>query len=456
MKWTDWARGPLLAVMLVLAWVPAGGAAERLTIDQAVALALGNSRLIRAAAETAKAAMAGKKSAESDFFPDFSATYQYSNLAKTPFMYFEKTTVASHPAVAPFAVISGSERIEAPTNRRDNFYWSLRLTQPLFTGYALTTRYKMARTGIAEKEVELAQARLDVTRQVRLACIQVLATGRRLEVAKEAALSIGAHVRDAEKFYHQGLIPYNDLLQSRVALADARQQQTDIEGRVRSAVAALNTLMGVDIDQDTQVAEIEEKIEILPELEELRKKARKERPEQKALALALEKMDQALTLTRSVYYPRVALVGQYYQEGDNPEASRNDFRNAYNASVTLQAQWLFHTGGKTRADSAKLTHERKALEEKKKGVEESIDLEVTDARIRLGVAADNIQTAQKALEQATENLRIIDLRYQEQIATSTDVLDATTAKTLAKTNYYGAIYGYQAALAELDRAVGKM
>lgn len=95
------------------------------------------------------------------------------------------------------------------------------------------------------------------------------------------------------------------------------------------------------------------------------------------------------------------------------------------------------------------------MAENRKGVEESIDLEVTDARIRLGVAAENIQTAQKALDQSMENLRITNLRYQEQIATSTDVLDATAAKTLAKSNYYGALYGYQAALAELDRAVGR-
>ena len=455
MKQTHGGKALGLAMILALLWTPAAAAGDRLTIDQAVSLALENNRLIRAAVETSRAAVADKEIAQSDFFPDFTATYRYTNLADTPFMYFEKTTVAPHPAVAPYVVVSGSQRIEAPTNRRDNVYWNLRLTQPLFTGFALTTRRKMAQTGIAMRQVELARARLDVIRQVRLACIQVLATGRQLAVAREAAISIGAHVRDAERFYQQGLIPFNDLLQSRVALAHARQQQTDIGGRVRLAVAALNTLIGVDIDQDTRVVDICEKTGSLPEMDALRKKARQERPELKALELALEKMAQALDLTRSVYYPQVALVGQYYQEGDNFEASRNDFRNDHNASVTLQAQWLFHTGGKTRAETAKLNHERKALEEQQRGVAESIDLEVTDARIRLGVAAENIHTAQQALDQARENLRIIDLRYGEQIATSTDVLDATTARTRAETNYYGAIYGYQAARVELDRAVGK-
>lgn len=438
-----------LALALVLLWTAAAVSGDRLTVDQAVARALTNNRLIRAAMEASRAAVAARESAGSDFFPDLSATYQYTGLTETPFMYFTKAVVI------PPGLTVGSQRIEAPTGTRDNYAWNLRFTQPLFTGFALTTRYKMAETGIAAKQVERAQAELDVIRQVRLAYVQILATQRRLEVAEEAVDGLQAHLNDAQRFYDQGLIPNNDLLQSQVALAAAEQQRAEVQGRVRMAVAALNTLIGFDLGRDTQVAEIAVESTTIPELDTLRRVAREQRPEPQALALAITNIDQGIDLVRSATYPQLALVGQYQQEGDNPGASRNDFRNAHNASMALRAQWLFHTGGKTRADVARLKHQRKALEERRLGIQESIDLEVMDVRIRLEVAAGNIGTAEKALDQARENLRITTLRYQQQIATSTEVLDATTASTQAQSNYYGALYGYEAARAELDRAVGR-
>ncbi|MBI9085838.1 MAG: TolC family protein [Desulfobacterales bacterium] len=449
MKRTHGGKALGLAMILALLWTPAAAAGDRLTLDQAVTRGLANNRLIRAAMEASRAAVAAQTSAKSDFFPDLSATYQYTGLTDTPFMYFTKAVVN------PGGLTVGSQRIEAPTGTRDNYAWYLRLTQPLFTGFALTTRYKMAETGIAAKQVERAQAELDVIRQVRLAYVQILAAQRRLAVAEEAVAGLQAHVKDAERFYDQGLIPNNDLLQSQVALAAAEQQRAEVQGRVRMAVAALNILIGYDLDRDTQVAEIAVESTFIPELDTLRRAARDQRPEPQALTLAITQIDQGINLAQSVYYPQLALVGQYQQEGDNPGASRNNFRNAQNASMTLQAQWLFHTGGKTRADVSRLRHQRKALEERRLGIQESIDLEVMDVRIRLEVAAGNIGTAEKALEQARENLRITTLRYQQQIATSTEVLDATTARTQAQTNYYGALYGYEAARAELDRAVGR-
>ena len=54
-----------------------------------------------------------------------------------------------------------------------------------------------------------------------------------------------------------------------------------------------------------------------------------------------------------------------------------------------------------------------------------------------------------------ENWRITDLQYKEQIATSTDVLDARTELTQAESNYYQALYGYMISLCDLERAMGK-
>ena len=97
---------------------------------------------------------------------------------------------------------------------------------------------------------------------------------------------------------------------------------------------------------------------------------------------------------------------------------------------------------------------KKALEEKIDGIRDSIRLEVKNAYEKLMVAGQNIKTAETALAQAKENFRITNLQYQQQVTTSTEVLDARTFLTQAEMNYYSALYGYMIAKATLDRAVG--
>jgi Outer membrane efflux protein. len=47
-----------------------------------------------------------------------------------------------------------------------------------------------------------------------------------------------------------------------------------------------------------------------------------------------------------------------------------------------------------------------------------------------------------------------EARYKEQVATTTDVMDAQTLLTQAQINYYNALSDYNIARAQLERAMG--
>lgn len=121
-------------------------------------------------------------------------------------MAFTRTTVAPHPSVAPFYVVTGSEQIEAPSGPRDNFRWEASLTQPLFTGFALTSRVRMAELGIDIAALQEAQAVADVVKQAKLAYYDVLMTRQMLATTQDAEATLAAHAKDARQFYDQGLI----------------------------------------------------------------------------------------------------------------------------------------------------------------------------------------------------------------------------------------------------------
>jgi len=79
---------------------------------------------------------------------------------------------------------------------------------------------------------------------------------------------------------------------------------------------------------------------------------------------------------------------------------------------------------------------------------------VKTAYLIVTAAEKNILTVQKAVEQALENFRMNQERYKEQVATSTEVLDAQTLLTKTQTNYFNTLSVFNISEAGLDRAMG--
>jgi outer membrane protein TolC len=425
--------------LLIATSLQAGRAEESgmyaFSLEGAINKALKDNTIIKQAIENQKAQTQAFKSTRAKLFPRLSVSYSYTRLQDQP-----------------YAVFGGGARV--PVGSQNVFHWDVTITQPLFTGYALSTRKRMAELGVESGKMKSVQAILDVTKQVKVAYYNILLAKRVLRVADEAVKQLTAHVEDARHFYDQGLIPNNDVLKSQVALAEARQQKTRAQSQLEMAVAAFNRLLKLPINAATRVEAIEHITPFSTDLETLQAEALHRRPELQNLRLDLKNAAYGVTLAKSAYYPEVALVGTYERNGDNLMATNNDYGNDHNASLTLQAKWTFFEWGRKKAETAKALHLKQALAAKLATIEDAVKLEVKRAYLDLKVAETNIRTATEAREQARENYRITDLQYRNQIASSTEVLDAQAFLTQAETNYYSALYGYMMALAELERAVG--
>ncbi len=434
-----------LMIILALTGWPGGGypsddesvngSKEKLTIKTSIEIALKNNTAIKREEERLKAAGEEVKKSFADFLPEFSAGYGYTRFHDQPFAKFDG--------------------MEFFIGKRDHYHCNFSVKQPLFTGFALKSRHEMAKLGVDIEKVIKEMAFIDVIKEVKVAYFRVLLASKYRLVAKKAVEQLQSHADDANKFYQQGMIPYNDLLKSSVALAGEVQNLVRSERDVKLTISAFNNILRLDINQDTQVVDVLDLNPFTRTLEESIEVAGKERPELLALRLALKNADYQIKLAKSQYYPQVALVGNCDRNGEDPEASKNDYGNSHNESITVQLQWTFFEWGKTKAEVARSHYEKRALQEKLTGVEDAVQLEVKIAYLDLKVAEKNVVTARKSLEQAKENYRITNLQYQQQMTTSTEVLDARTLLTQAETNYFGALYGFNTARAELIRTMGR-
>ncbi len=412
-----------------------GWATAPLTIDEAVRLALQNNPQIHEQMAYREAATMGERSTRTDFFPRLSAAYAYQSLAE-----------------APFVNINGNQ---VTTNSRDQHHWEVTLSQPLFSGFAISARHRIAQLGLSTQDLALQQTRQMIILNVKTRCFDLLMAKKNLAVAKSSTAALAAHETDVRKFYENGLGPLNDLLKAQVARADALQRQHRAEADVQQVLTALCLLLGRDLDPPIDIRETQQANTPLPARDALVDQALTDRPEIAMMAQAIQSKASEQQVAKSDYYPRIELTGKYQQDGNDLGARDNRYTNQYNASVGLQARWTFFEFGKTRAKAIRAKAEQRALEQGLAAMRDDIRLQVVQAYLDLDVAAKNIQTATTALDQAREHWRITNLLYQQQLTTSTEVLDARSFLDRAQSAFHEAHYGYGAAMARLEWAMGK-
>lgn len=426
-------------LFLTLTVLPAAGAdMNYLSLSDAVAEALLKNPVMQESESRIQAAQAGLKSAGADLYPTAACQYGYSSLTETPIM---------KSAGGAFQ-----------TAHRHLYHWNLTVIQPLFTGFALSSRYKLADLDITVRRLERQQIALDLTRDVKTTYYDLLLARKLLSVAEDEVQALTAHEKEAALYNDQGLIPYNDLLKSEVALANALQQSERAKANEQKARVQLNRLLDRTLTDNIQledIAGISDSQKSAPDWEALSGQALRNRPIMETLRVGLEKLGLAQRVAKSTWYPEISLVGRHGQEGDNPAATDNDFGNSHNTSISLRASWRFWDWGKTREEVNQVQHHMAALSAHIESIENQIRQEVKNALLDCAVALKNIATARRSQDQARENWRITNLQYTQQMATSTDVLDARIFLTQTDTNYYQALYGYLTALAAVDRATGK-
>ncbi len=408
-----------------------------MTVPEIVDVVLKNNPAVHEADAEIAAAKASVKSARADMLPEAEFSYGYTSLMDPPIMKM------------------GGDEIQASHQKIYN--WDITVVQPLFTGFALASQLNISKLDVTARELEKEQVLMDLTRNVKRACYNLLLARRLLVVGEDEVAALVAHQKNAELFFNQGIIRKNDLLRAQVALANSRQQLEQSRAAVRKAEIALNRLMNRSLELKMSIDDNDMDVNAYgrSDIKSLTENALENRPIMRLLDVGVEQLGLTEKMAKSNWYPSLSLVGQYEHSGDDPMGTNNDYSNDYNASITAQLHWKFWVGGKTRADLQNARMKLRSLKASIEQYRQRVLEEVRGAVLDCDVARGNIDTAEAALMQAKENWRITELQYREQTAVASDVLDARAFLSQADANYYRAFYGYMNAVAALDRAVGK-
>jgi outer membrane protein TolC len=424
----SWSGRAVLLACLLLAVVPL--AAEDLSLEQAVTLALERNERALASGEEARAAQGLVAQARAYFFPALSLT---SSLTRRPNVIERQIgdqtiTVQSQNAVAANATLS----------------WIL-------FNPSVIPNYRQALFAERSQRYSSADTRRRLSFEVAAAFLTTLtidqvrvAAGHRLDYA-------GKTLEAARARYAAGLVSVNDVTRAELEHATAEMGATQTQGEVETAYLELGFLLDAALDgklvmPELLLAQAEQPAATAPDL---LPGAQERRFDLRALAWTA-RAREALVLEPSLeWLPSLTLTYQYRYTN---EAGLTGKSTTWSAGLGLS--WLIFDGFGRNGLYKEAKARARQAELELRGASRQADLEVRSGLVSLASQQASLKKAQVALDAARKNADEIAELYRQGLSNALQVADANVSLFEAEVEVARQRNGLALALLNLRAAQG--
>jgi len=340
-----------------------------------------------------------------------------------------------------------SSRVEvSPYN---NFSNQITASIPLYTGGKIENTINQAKLGLKVSQLEITATKQNLKLETSMGYYNVLQTKTLLEIAKQTVDDFDAHLKRVQQMYKTGVVPWHDVLQTKVKLANAENTLVRAQNDYDLAIYSLNKTMGLPLRSEIKLIEPLAYQKFAFSLDDLTEYGLAKRPEM-AQYEANVKIGQAqIKIAQSEQRPKVMLSGAMAWDD-------NDFAGTENRDWTamLITQVNLFDSGNTKAKIKQAQSSVMVAQEQARQTQDNISLEISDTYLSLKEAEKRIATNKVAVEEASVNFDIAQRAYSAGVSTNLDVMDAELALNQAKTNYTNSMFDYNTSKARLDKAIG--
>ncbi len=342
-----------------------------------------------------------------------------------------------------------------PNDIRDAYrtMWgtSLQVVQPIYNGGAEWASIGMAEARESSERWNVEATRQDVILETRKAYLNALRAREFAALARQSLEASKRHLESARRMLESGLRSRTEVLRWEVQVANDEANLIDAENRLEIARAALVNVMGLKEEATFQIADLsEEPRPIRQSVDELVRLAQRHDPGLRTAEAGVQAQRAGVRLAWSGFQPKINLFYNRAWEQNNTLAL--DGFSTWSASISVSLP-IFHSF----TEYANLKRAKETLtsaQKMKERYERGLTLRVKSAALNARSAWRRLQVHQKAVQEAEENLRVVNHLFEAGMAANIDVIDAQLAATSARANAISARYDYFLARAELERVVG--
>lgn len=435
---------PAPSVIPAVPPVPEAVAGRPLGLGEAVTLALRQNLQVQQAALQVAVARAQLQQAEAGPQPKVSGQASYTSATATPLPLGGTISIPSASITnAPFTAGLASQ------TTGQTYLFNLVISYPLYTGNALEDQIAIARANVQSAEAAFTATAAQVVLSVRQAYYNLQLQQGTVDAAQRAVNAARENARVADARVRAGAAPKFDLLQAQVQLAQSQQALTRAKTGAVQGHQTLASLLNVPLSTTTAPA-TPLGLEAPPaDMDALIQQALRTRPELTQAQANVEAAQAAIDLAAAGLRPNITLTG-----GPSIQTTDPSRTNTVGWSGGVQLTLAILDGGLTQAKVEAARQQLQQTRVAETQTRQSVELDVRNAYLGLQDAAEELKSAQAALDAAREAFRIAAVRYQAGVGTQLEVVTAEQNRATADVGAVQALFAYNLALAQLDRAVG--
>ena len=418
----------------------AGASGEVLTLDEAISLALRDSRQVKSAQLSVSKAGDEVAAARTLRLP----TMNVYSLVSQQFLKHDGGDSGTDvvPGVGPLFSLGGT--------RQPTAVIAGQILQPLSQQRRIRLGIEQAGLARAVEGERLRRAEQTTINQVKQTYYGILQTQSGLDSLLEAIRYYRELDRVTADNVSQQVSLKAEGLEVKTRLAKAEYEALNLTNQLTTEKERLNNLLGRDVRAEFRVATVPDVQGVAADLVSARSRALDQRPELREALLKVRQAEVDKRIKKSEYIPDVS-VGFTYMSLRN---FNNEAIPKNSASVSVVMKWEVFDWGRKKNQ---LAEKSRTIEQAKIGLREAeslVMIEVGDKFRKLQQTRQALVVAQLRQETARENMRVSVNKYKLQAALLSDALQTQAALADADYQYQQALLTYWTARAEYEKAIG--
>ncbi len=363
-------------------------------------------RLLQAKDFQAKAMRALYLAQKAQNLPSLDATLDAAKLRETPTMYLH---LPRQPVVG------------LPMGKKTHIEGALMLRYPLFSGFAITSMIQKSRLEYLKAKLTKKDLQRNLYLEAARLYAALYAANEEVSALQKAYAALRLSYKKAQGLYDQGLAPLSDVYNIEAKMYAIKAQLASAQARQKSVANTLAYLSGYK-PKATQLPHI-----TLPQTSTLLQRA-----DIAALSKELAIGKSQIKLAKSTLWPKIGIEASLKRFGDSIALDGDGYRNADESYVGIGVRYnLFHGMG----DMHKIEAAKAAYLAKRSYFNDYVQRAKTDlanAKIKLGALQEKLAWAKKQLRAAREYARLVQGRYDNQLASADELSRAIAQEAEAK------------------------
>lgn len=390
---------------------------KKITLTEAVELGLANSKNLKLAQNKIEESRLRLDIVKDQTLPTADVSFLY-NHAEIP----------THKLV-----IGGASPLTLP-NRADMFLGTAAVQQLVYGGGKLKYARESTRLLAEVAGLDADKNKEEVTYAVINSYYTLYKLLQSKKVVAQNLASIATQLKQAERFFEQGIVTKNDVLRFQLQQSNITLTDLEIESNRKVINYNLNILLGLQEDTELEITDPVLNKQDLANLTTYLDRALNGRQELQQLDLRNRAAESNLKAVKANTLPTFGLGANLYFV--NPSGKFIPSVNQYIMPITMGATLSWNIGNlwtnKHKISQSRI--QQKSIQIQKEIESDQVKTEVNQNYQQYQLALNKINILETAIAQALENDRLQESKYKNNVSSAIDRIDAETILYQAKIN----------------------